>query len=168
MNIVLIGYRGSGKSTVGRKLASALWMEFVDTDTLLTDRAGKSIKEIFAAEGEAGFRDREAAVIQEVAGRDNHVIAAGGGAVLRAENVAALKKNGKVIWLQASPDALWRRIQADEASIDSRPNLTVGGIEEIKTILEARTPVYEGAADAKLDVTYLDPDRAVEYLTKML
>src|SRR3954454_7523729 len=95
MNIVLIGYRGTGKTTIGRKLADKLWREFVDMDVLLVERAGKTIKEIFESEGEEGFRDRESAVVWELAARDELVIAAGGGAVLRAENVAALKKNGK-------------------------------------------------------------------------
>ncbi len=141
MNIVLIGYRGSGKSSIGQKLAQLLWMDFVDTDNLIVERAGKNIREIFEMEGESGFRDRESAMVAEVAAKDNLVIAAGGGVVLRGENVAALKKNGKILWLKASAETLFKRIQADAASNLTRPNLTAaGGLEEVKMLLEERTP----------------------------
>jgi shikimate kinase len=169
MNIVLIGYRGSGKSSIGKRLASLLWMDFVDTDTLLVERAGKTIKEIFAAEGESGFRDRESAVVADVAGRDNLVVAAGGGAVLREGNVAAFKKSGKIVWLQASPEALYARIQADTATNENRPNLTAaGGLEEVRTLLEGRTPIYQAAADLTLDVTYLSVEDAAKRLVTLL
>ena len=92
MNIVLIGFRGSGKSSIGRRLASKLWLDFIDTDVLVSERAQMTIREIFQAEGEEGFRQRESQVIAEVAARDRLVIAAGGGAVLRPENVAAAKQ----------------------------------------------------------------------------
>jgi shikimate kinase len=169
MNIVLIGYRGSGKSSIGKRLASNLWMDFVDTDTLIIERAGKSIREIFEAEGEAGFRQREAEVIAEVAGRDNRVIAAGGGAILRSENVAALKKNGKVVWLKATPEVLYQHIQADAQTTATRPNLTAGGgLEEVKTVLEKRTPLYEAAADVTYDVTYLTVEDAAVRLAGVI
>lgn len=169
MNIVLIGYRGSGKTCIGRKLASKLWLDFVDTDQLIVQRAGKTIREIFQAEGEAGFRDRESAVIADVAACEKQVIAAGGGAVLRPENVAALKKNGKIIWLKASPKVLYERIQADAATNASRPNLTAaGGLEEVEKLLEVRLPLYQAAADVAFDVTYLNVDDAVRRLAEVL
>jgi shikimate kinase len=169
MNIVLIGYRGSGKSSIGKRLASNLWMGFVDTDTLIVERAGKSIREIFEAEGEAGFRQREAEVIAEVAARDNHVIAAGGGAILRAENVAAMKKNGKVVWLKATPEVLYQHIQADAQTTATRPNLTAaGGLEEVKMVLEKRTPLYEAAADVCFEVTYLTVEDAAARLAGVI
>jgi len=169
MNIVLIGYRGSGKTSIGRRLASKLWMEFVDTDALIVERAEKTIREIFEAEGEAGFRQREAAVIREVCARDNFVIAVGGGAVLAAENVAAMKAGGKVVWLRAPAETLHQRIEADAETNASRPNLTAaGGVEEVKLVLEARTPLYQAAADLTLDVTYLEIDAAATRLVTML
>ncbi|MCL2639450.1 MAG: shikimate kinase [Phycisphaerales bacterium] len=167
MNIVLIGYRGTGKSTIGKKLAERLRRDFVDTDTLLVERAGKTIKQIFETEGEPGFRDREAAVIAEVANRDNLVIAVGGGAVLRPANVTALKKNGRLIWLQANATVLHARITADPATAANRPNLLAGGgggAAEIEILLAARTPLYKAAADATLDVTNLSVEQAVEAL----
>lgn len=169
MNVVLIGYRASGKTTVGRLLADRLWLDFVDTDVLVQRRAGATIREIFQAQGEAHFRGLEAEVIKEVASIDKQVIAAGGGAVLAAENMNALKKNGRVIWLQATAEALWDRMRADPATADARPNLTgAGGLEEIKTLLVAREAAYRAAADATLDVTRLDPDRVVGYLMQLI
>ena len=169
MNIVLIGYRGSGKSTLGKRLASKLGMEFVDTDVLLVERAGKTIREIFAAEGEPGFRRRESAVIAEVAARDNHVIAAGGGAILKPENVAALKRNARVVWLKAPPDVLFQRIQSDAATTATRPNLTAaGGLDEVTQILQARTPLYQAAADVSFEVTCLTIDEAATRLAGVI
>jgi shikimate kinase len=169
MNIVLVGYRGSGKTSIGKRLASNLWMDFVDTDPLIVERAGKTIREIFEAEGEEGFRRRESEVIAEVAARDNHVIAAGGGAILKPENVAALKKNGKVVWLKAKPEVLFQRIQADANTDANRPNLTAaGGLEEVRQILETRTPLYQASADVTFEVTYLTIDDAARRLAEVI
>jgi shikimate kinase len=172
MNIVLIGYRGSGKTHIGRKLANLLWMEFVDTDMLLVERAGRTIREIFEAEGEAGFRQREADIVSEVARRENVVIAAGGGAILRPDNVAALRKHGKIVWLKADPETLHARIQADAASNANRPNLTAGGgLEEVRRLLDQRTPLYAAAAaggGVTLDVTHLSIDDAAKRLVTLL
>ncbi len=169
MNIVLIGYRGSGKTCIGKRLASDLWMDFVDTDPLIVERAGKTIREIFEAEGEEGFRRRESEVIAEVAARDNHVIAAGGGAILKPENVAALKKNGKLVWLKAKPEVLFQHIQADAATDANRPNLTsAGGFEEVQKVLDTRTPLYQAAADVTFDVTYLTIEDAAKRLAGVI
>jgi len=171
MNIVLIGYRGTGKSTIGRKLADRLRRDFVDIDTLLVERAGKSIRQIFEEEGEAGFRDRESAVVAELAGRDHLVIAAGGGAVLRVENVAVLKKNGWLVWLQAEAGVLHRRIVADPSTLANRPNLIAGkggGVEEIQKVLAVRMSLYQIAADVVLDVTHLSVEQAMDCLIGMM
>jgi shikimate kinase len=170
MNIILIGYRGTGKSTIGKRLADKLGRDFVDTDLLLVERAGKTIREIFDTEGEKSFRDRESAVIMDVAARDNLVVAAGGGAILRPENVAALKKNGKVIWLQADAQTLHARIAADPATSANRPHLTpIGGtVEEIKHLLAQRTGAYQSAAEASLDVSRLSIDDAVNQLVGLV
>jgi len=169
MNIVLIGYRGSGKSSIGKKLAAKLWLDFVDSDALITERAGMTIREIFEKETEAGFRSRENAVIHELAGRDNLVIAAGGGAVLNPGNVEALRKNGKIIWLHAEPAVLHQRIEADTATSATRPNLTAsGGLDEIKTLLTQRMPIYKSAAQVTLDVTHLSIDEAAVRLVSLI
>lgn len=154
MNIVLIGYRGSGKTACGILLADRLGWEFVDSDEYLQDKARMTIKEIFEQEGEAGFRDREVQAIADLTGRDQTVISVGGGAVLRGENVDRLKACGKVVWLTAPPQVLHDRIVHDRTTEQNRPNLTAdGGLEEVKRLLQAREPLYAGAADEVVDTT---------------
>ena len=167
MNIALIGYRGSGKSSVGKRLAALLHHDFVDTDDLIIQSASKTIREIFAAEGEAGFRKRESAAIAAVGGHDDQVIALGGGAILNPANIAALKATYpcKIIWLHAPPEILYARIQSDAGTNATRPNLTAGGgLEEVQKLLAARTPLYQSNADITLDVTDLSLDDAADRL----
>jgi shikimate kinase len=171
MSIALLGYRGSGKSTVGRRLADRLWQPFVDTDELVVRRAGVPIRDIFANQGEAAFRDLESQVVAEVARLPEHVIALGGGAVLREENRRALKEAGlKLIYLRCEPDELVKRIQADPSTGEMRPDLTEhgGGIEEVRKVLAEREPVYRSVMTAELDVTYLSPQDAVVYVIRLL
>lgn len=168
MNIVLIGYRGVGKSTIGRQLADRMGMQFVDSDDVIVRKAQKTIREIFAQGGESLFRDLESAVIDELAQRDNTVIAAGGGAVLRPANVEKLKVHGRIVWLQAPAEVLWQRMKADTQTAANRPNLTsAGGVEEIVRLLEIRAPLYAAAADITLDVTNMHRDQIVRYLAEM-
>ena len=162
MNVILIGYRGSGKTSVGRLLAEKLGLRFVDTDVLIVERAGKTIKEIFAGEGEAGFRDRESAVISDVCKQDGQVIASGGGAILRPQNVTAMEAAGTIVWLEADAETLFARINADAGTTANRPNLTsTGGLEEVRHILAHRTPIYEAAADLAINVAKLSPTEIV-------
>jgi shikimate kinase len=168
MNIVLIGYRGSGKSTIGRKLAAALGRDFVDTDPQIEARAGRSIPEIFASGGDQAFRLLESEVIRELADRDNLVIAVGGGAVLRAENVATLRSRGKVIWLQAPAAVLFERIKADELRGHIRPNLTAeGGLREVQRLLAERRALYEAAAHVQVEVGELGEEEVVARLDQL-
>src|SRR4051812_17648318 len=102
--LFLIGYRGTGKSTVGPLLAAALGWEFADADDLIEAAAGRSVADIFAAEGEAGFRDREAAALAELCRGERRVVATGGGAVLRPANRELLAASGFVAWLTAPPE----------------------------------------------------------------
>ncbi|HEX8914598.1 MAG TPA: shikimate kinase [Humisphaera sp.] len=172
MSVFLIGYRGSGKTTIGRRLADRLWQTFVDADELVVKQAaGRTIKEIFEIEGEAGFRDRESAVVRELALLADHVVALGGGAVLRPENREALKAGGhKVIYLRCEPDELHRRIHADPATAANRPALTAlgGGIDEVKRLLAERESIYRQVMTAELDVTNLSPEDATTYISRML
>jgi shikimate kinase len=171
MSVVLIGYRGSGKTTVGRKLAQRMRIEFIDCDDLIVAKAGKSIREIFAHDGEARFRELETQVLREVVARKDHVIGLGGGAVVREENRKILAGAGhSVLYLHCQPEELLRRIQNDPATSDNRPNLTSlgGGIEEIQTLLSQREPMYESAMTHKLDVTHLTPDEAVARILQLL
>lgn len=171
MSVFLIGYRGSGKSTIGRKLADRLWQTFLDSDELIVKQAGKTIREIFESEGETGFRDRETLIVRELAMLAEHVVALGGGAVLREENRKAIAEAGhKVIYLRCDPEELHRRIQADPETAANRPALSAlgGGIEEIKQKLAEREPIYRSAMTAELDVTNLNPQDATTYIARML
>lgn len=153
-NLVLIGYRGSGKTTVGRAVARRLGYHFVDTDDLVVRAAGRTIAEIFEQEGEAGFRDREARAVEQVAGEARTVISVGGGAVVRHENVARLQACGTLIWLSVPPEALSSRISSDAGSGSRRPPLTgQAGIDEIRRVLAAREPLYRAAADRVVDAS---------------
>ena len=159
--LFLIGARGSGKSTVGRLLAQRLCWQFLDADDCLEKAAGRTIATIFAVEGETAFRDREAMILGELCQRTEHVIATGGGVVLRPANRTLLRQSGFAVWLQASPEAAFARLSADPATQERRPNLTsVGGFEELRTIIAAREPLYRECADFTLDTAALSPDAA--------
>ena len=171
MSVFLIGYRGSGKTTVGAKLADRLWQSFVDSDQRVVAKAAKTIKEIFEQDGEPAFRDLESAVLAELAQLDEHVIALGGGAVLRDENRRLLKDDRhKVVYLKCDPQELLRRIQADPETAATRPSLTAlgGGLDEVKALLAEREPVYRLTMTSELDVTHLTPEEAVKYIARMI
>ncbi len=144
--IFLIGLRGSGKTTVARLLAGRLGWAWLDADEVMEARAGCSIRAVFAAEGEAGFRERESQVLAELAQRSRHVIATGGGVVLREANRELLRR-GRVVWLTADADTLWSRVQTDGTTAERRPVLTVGGREEVAELLRLREPLYRACAD---------------------
>ena len=171
MSIVLIGARGSGKSTIGRKLADQLWQSFIDVDEQIIARAGKTIREIFEQEGEGHFRQIEAEVIRESCGLSDQVIALGGGSLMREENRLALRGGShKLIYLRCDSDELARRIKADPHSAATRPNLTSlgGGVEEIELLLAQREPIYRQCMHAELDVTHLTPDEAATRIVKLI
>jgi shikimate kinase len=145
MNVVLIGYRGTGKSTVGEIVTARLGRTVVSTDAEIVKRVGQSIPEIVALHGWDYFRDLESQVCQELADRDGLVIDTGGGAILRSQNVETLKKTGILFWLTASVDTIAKRIGRDT----QRPSLTgtKSFVDEIQDILRERTPKYKAAAD---------------------
>src|SRR5690348_9819218 len=108
--LFLIGPRGSGKSTIARLLAHELGWSWLDADEVLEKNCGQSIRSLFATEGEAGFRDREAAVLAELCRLQRHVLATGGGVVLRESNRELLRAGGRVVWLTADIETLWQRL----------------------------------------------------------
>jgi shikimate kinase len=171
MSIVLIGYRGSGKTSVGQKLADRLWQDLVDTDALVVQRAGASIREIFERQGEAAFRDLESEIVRETMMLQDVVISLGGGAVLREQNRAAIAASGhKVIYLKCDAAELHKRIHADQNTAEMRPSLTkLGGtLEEVEAVLAEREPVYRSVMTAELDVTNLTVEEAVVYIVRLL
>lgn len=158
MNIVLIGYRGAGKSTVARLLALRLGWPWVDADVEIELKAGKSIAAVFADDGEEAFRDLESQVLAELLGRDGLVVAAGGGAVLREANRRRLQARGRVVWLRAAPDTLLRRVGGDATTAGRRPKLTTaGGPAEVERLLAQRVPLYQQCAELSLDTERKDP-----------
>jgi shikimate kinase len=151
--VALVGYRGTGKSTVGRILAERLNRPFVDADLELEARTGRSIAAIFAAEGEPVFREWEERVLADLTTAfPRAVLATGGGAVLRQSNRNRIREFGLVVWLRADPAKLVRRLAADQAALESRPALTEAGtLAEIASVLKARTPLYQVLADMAVD-----------------
>jgi len=165
MNIILFGYRCSGKTTLGRRLADRLSKSFVDTDDLVRKQFDiDSIAVIWQEYGEQVFRRTETELTIEVCKRSDHVIALGGGSIMQplARKAVAQAANTLRIYLYCSPVELYRRICGDRNSAQARPNLTPlgGGIEEIKSVLTERDPVYRAVADKVFDVTQLKLEQA--------
>jgi shikimate kinase len=169
MNIILFGYRGSGKTTVGKLLAEELWKTLADTDEEIRRRfAGATIAEIWAKQGVAAFRQAEVEVTRELCARKDLVIALGGGTLMQPEARLAVQQAPEAvrIYLHCTAEELARRLAQDSATVHARPNLTAlgGGIEEIKTVLAQREPVYRSVADKVFDVTHVQPKQAVRFL----
>ncbi len=145
MNIVLIGYRGTGKTAVGKALAERLGWPLVQLDTMIMQQEGCSISAIVERSGWDYFRDIESGVVKKVAREDHQIIDTGGGVVLRQENVDLLKINGILFWLTADPDTIVARIKDDT----SRPSLTTGKsfTEEVQDVLQQRLPLYMKAGE---------------------
>ena len=168
--IFLIGYRGTGKTTVAKQLAARLGCGWVDADDEIERRAGKSIAEIFADQGQRAFRDLEAEVVAGLCQRgQGTVFALGGGAVLRDETRAAIRAAGPVVWLTGTPETLARRLTADPATASRRPNLTsAGGMAEIETVLAERTPLYHACATFAVDTDGKSPAEVVDEILAKL
>jgi len=165
-NLALIGFMGVGKTAVGQALAEKLQRKFVELDSLIEKKAGKSIPDIFQQDGEEAFRKLEIEVTKEVAQGKNLVIACGGGIVLNKINIDRLRKNARIVYLTASPSVILRRV-ANEAGqrplleVDN-PTLTIG------EMLSFRKPFYEGAADITIDTSKLDVGSVVEQIIEKL
>ena len=147
-NIYLIGFRCTGKSSVGKRLAARMDRPFVDTDRLLVAEAGLSIKEIVVKHGWEVFRSMEHAIVKRVCVPAQHVVATGGGVVLDPENVKRMKNSGTLIWLQANSETIKNRMMQDSVTDASRPALTsADSITEIDESLIERDPMYRQAAN---------------------
>jgi shikimate kinase len=166
MNVVLIGYRGTGKSTVGRILADRLGRELISTDAAVVQRAGLPIPDIVARHGWEHFRDLESQVCRELSARDGLVLDTGGGAILRSENVACLKAGGILFWLTAEVGTIAGRISGDT----QRPSLTgtKSFTEEIEEVLRERLPKYEVAADHRVATDNRTPTEVAEAILSEL
>jgi shikimate kinase len=166
MNIVLIGYRGTGKTVVGEILGRRLGMNYVGVDKRIVETAGMSIPEMVEKYGWPGFRDLESKVVQQLSRDDHLIIDTGGGVIERSENILSLKVNSYIFWLKASVDTIISRIHSDT----QRPALTAGKtfIEEVEEILNQRIPKYQMAAQFEIDTDNLTPEQVANTIMEML
>jgi shikimate kinase len=162
--IVLMGFMGTGKSEVGRRLAQRLGRAFVDTDQLVEERTGKRVAAIFADEGEAAFRRLEREAVAEAVGRGGAVIAVGGGAVLDPDNAQILREAGVMIYLTARPEVILRRV----GDVATRPLLRDDPHGAVRRLLAERGPVYAAAADLTFDTSEHAADRVVQEIQQAL
>lgn len=160
MILVLIGYRGTGKTAVGEILSTRLQMPCIGMDEEVIKRAGMPTKEIVDQFGWSKFRDIESEVARDLSERDNVIVDTGGGVIERSENIEVLKKNACIIWLKASVDTIVSRIQ----TCTERPPLTSGKTftEEVAEVLERRTPIYERSAHYQIDTDGQSPDQIAD------
>lgn len=147
-NIFLIGFMGSGKSTIGRFLQKELNMELVEMDARIVEEQGMSINDIFAEKGEDYFRDLESRLVLDLNSEGNTIVSCGGGVVIRPENVENMKKNGKIVFLSATPDTIYERVK----NSTERPILNGHmNVEYIAGLMEKRRALYENAADIRVE-----------------
>lgn len=165
MNIVLIGYRGTGKSEVSKILSQKTGMTCIGMDAEIVKRAAMPIPEIVEKFGWPGFRDRESELARDLSGQDNIIIDCGGGIIEREENIEALKNNAVIFWLKASVNTIVSRITGDS----SRPALTEGKsfTEEVAEVLERRTPLYHNAAQHEIETDSLTPEQVAARLIEI-
>jgi len=166
VNIYLIGYRGAGKTAVGRCLSAALGRPFCDMDEELVQRCAGTIREFVGRHGWPAFRREEKALLQEIARQSGRVVSTGGGVVLDAENVSAMRRSGRVVWLRAAAKTLRERLQADAGTPDNRPALSasIPLDEEIRSSLSERIPLYRQA----MDFSVATDGRPVEEICRVL
>jgi shikimate kinase len=165
-SIALIGFMGTGKTAVGQALAERLGKKFVETDTLIEKKIGRSIPEIFRRDGEIAFRDLEIEIIKEAAERDNAVIACGGGIVLNKINIDRLAQKCIIINLKASPSVIAQRTSGDKGN---RPLLAVTDrLAQIKELQNYRRPYYQRAADFELNTSRLGIKAVVNKIIEKL
>ena len=165
MNIVLCGMMGSGKTTIGIKIAEITGRRWYDTDGVIADKYGK-ISDIFEYYGEAHFRKLETEIIRDLAQKDNLILSTGGGLVLKPENNMMLKKNGKIVFLRASLDTLAKRLKVD----GTRPLLqtsTESIRDRLAKLMRERSPIYESVADVVVDVDEKTPEENARMIIEL-
>ena len=164
-NVFLVGPMGSGKTTIGQRLAELLGLEFLDCDRELEARTGASVSLIFDVEGEAGFRSREAQMLEELAARDGILLATGGGVVIDAANRETLRRRGLVVYLKTSVEQQLRRLGRDR----SRPLLqTADRRERLQRLAEQRNPLYEAIAEIEFPARNKGPDAVARQLADVI
>lgn len=148
MNLFLIGFRCSGKTTIGKSVAEVIGWSFVDADNMLVEDCGKHIKDIVDTEGWEAFRHRERSMLEQICTKKRQVVATGGGVVLDADNVRTMQDSGIIIGLGATAETIRKRMLQDANTANFRPALTdMGLVEEIEDMLSKRSPCYESSSD---------------------
>ena len=169
MNLYLVGYRCTGKSSVGRILSDTLGWVFVDMDGELVAEAGMPIEDIVASRGWKYFREREARLLERLSQATKQVIATGGGAVTVEENIARMRGSGKVIWLHASPSTIAARMAADLDTARQRPPLHGNdSLAEIEEVFAERLPLYDEAMHLQVETDRLSPREVAEHILRWL
>ncbi|MDP3988252.1 MAG: shikimate kinase [Candidatus Levybacteria bacterium] len=165
-NIVLIGMRGSGKTTIAKLLSKKLNKEFLELDDILVKKEGSSIRELVSKKGWDYFRDKESEIVKEVLSLNNKIISTGGGVVVRNQNIETLRKNGVLIYLKASLNTLLKRIGEDK----NRPPLTdkKNTREEIEEVLRGREELYKNSADEIIVTDDLNEEQTAVQIIKQL
>ena len=163
-SIALIGFMGTGKTVVGKALAEKLGREFIELDSLIEQKAGKPIPEIFQQDGEVAFRELEIEATKEVSEDKNQIIACGGGLVLNKINIDRLKRDSVIVYLTASPRVILKRVSNGD---EERPVLKASNkAEKIQEVLRFRKPFYERAADFKIDTSKVDTASVAEQIVE--
>lgn len=169
MNIYLIGYRCTGKTSVGKCLSEKIGWDFIDADTALVEKYNMTVSDIVAASGWEDFRDKEADVLQSISRLNNYVVATGGGVILKPQNVATMKRTGHIIWLKASNFNIKQRMLKDLKTDEQRPALTHKKLDdEIEETMAQRAPLYENAMHTFIDTDRLTIDTVCDHIQDML
>jgi shikimate kinase len=169
MNLFLIGYRCTGKTTIGKSIADAIDWSFVDADIMLVRECGKHIKDIVDTEGWKAFRRRERSTLKQICTKKRQVVATGGGVVLDKANIEAMQTSGMVIWLGATAETIQERMLQDENIGNFRPALTdKGRMEEIEDMLLKRNPYYESASDFSIHTDDVPVDEITEIIIQRI
>jgi len=169
VNLYLVGYRCTGKTSVGRLLAEALVWTFVDLDHELVAEAGIPIEDIVDSQGWKYFREREAQLLERLSLATKQVISTGGGVVTVPENIATMRGSGKVVWLHASPATIGARMEADRSTAGQRPPLHGNdSVVEIEEVLAERVPLYDEAMHLQVETDDLSLEEVVESIMRWL
>jgi shikimate kinase len=169
LNLYLVGYRCTGKSSVGRIVSDALGWVFVDMDNELVAEAGIPIEDIVASRGWKYFREREAQLLERLSQATKQVISTGGGVVTMEENIATMRSSGKVVWLHASPATIAERMAADRDTARQRPPLHGNdSLAEIEAVFAERLPLYDEAMHLQVETDRLSPREVAEHIVRWL
>ena len=162
-NIYLTGYRATGKTSTGRALSLRLGIPFIDADEELVRIEGRTVAEMVAEKGWDYFRDRESHVLKRISSSGSHVVATGGGVILKPENIEIMHSAGMVVWLKAGIDTIASRLVSDDLTSSQRPSLSGKGVvDEIRDVLEQRLPLYEKAAQISVDTDGKNPEEVCD------